>query len=1023
MKLKKATVPFVIFLLSLSLGVKSLLADSLSIGFCWSPPTQGSPVDHYNIYESVDSSEYVEVATATDTCSSIEGLRGHTYKVRVAAVDSIGNVGPLSPESPSYTVLTLTRVTLEDLDSGSPKYSNEESVRVKIEEYKGGITEMRLAQDALFSINSTDWQELTPELSYMLTSGDGLREIYTQLRDSLGYTSQVVCESIFLDTAPPQAKVSGLPDYINTLSFQIPYTYSDPYPSSGVTQVELFYKKNGEGWVSYGTESPDGSFSFHSGREGTYFFVVVAEDSAGNIENQIFEAEDSVVVDTTAPVLESLIMGDISSGSPRFTNSDSLALSLFYTGSPSQMRLAEDPSFSVNSTGWIDIAESYLYILTPGAEGWRSVFAQVRDPAGNRSSILSKSIFLDKAPPQAEVSGLPDYINQVNFQIPYTYSDPAPSSGVAQVKLYYRKKGGEWHLYGSASPGNPIIFNATGDTLYLFEMIAEDSAGNWEERSFLAEDSVVVKTDRLSCSISLSNRPPSSSRYTNGDTVVVALGYGGYPNSVRLAEDPSFNMNSTGWIPLQDTLMFVLSPSLGDGWRRVYAQVKDVADNLSPVANDSIFLDRVNPTSWVTEVPDSSNASFFEIHFAATDSQPSSGIYQIQLFYKYKWKEVDWILSGEAASGSTFYFSADSGDGYYWFQTIAQDSAGNVEAFTDAPEGSTLVDTKGPVVTIYSPSPGETLSCGAQTQILWSATDENDILTLHIFYKFQEETEWDSIAVVEGSDSTYLWQVPNIVSDSCQLRVVAYDFLHNSGQGQTKGFFSIVDRTPPQVQVLVPNGGERWRVGERDTIKFKAEDNIGIESLSVFLSYDGGRTYGDTIARGVVADSLFVWEITDSLTSDSCIVRILAYDRSGNVGMDESDSSFIILPPEGVDNQGLTANLPKEFGLAQNYPNPFNPTTVIRYSLPGDRYQPSAIGGSRAGATSTIHVSLKVYNVLGGLVRTLVDEEQKPGYYRVLWDGRDSWGKPVASGVYICRLQVIGDRGKMIKSRKMVLIR
>jgi len=113
----------------------------------------------------------------------------------------------------------------------------------------------------------------------------------------------------------------------------------------------------------------------------------------------------------------------------------------------------------------------------------------------------------------------------------------------------------------------------------------------------------------------------------------------------------------------------------------------------------------------------------------------------------------------------------------------------------------------------------------------------------------------------------------------------------------------------------------------------------------------------------------------------------------------------------GVED-GPEKGLPTRFDLSQNYPNPFNPTTLIHYSLP-DR--------DREGRPH--HTTLKVYNILGQVVRTLVDEEQVSGYYSVRWDGRDGLGKEVSSGVYFYRLKVKGDRLKVTKTRKMVLLR
>jgi len=100
--------------------------------------------------------------------------------------------------------------------------------------------------------------------------------------------------------------------------------------------------------------------------------------------------------------------------------------------------------------------------------------------------------------------------------------------------------------------------------------------------------------------------------------------------------------------------------------------------------------------------------------------------------------------------------------------------------------------------------------------------------------------------------------------------------------------------------------------------------------------------------------------------------------------------------------------LPQSVSLAQNYPNPFNAETIINYQL---------------SITNPSPTTLKIYNILGQEVRTLVDKEQISGYYSVVWEGRDKEGRPVASGVYFYRLKVVGDRCKVIKTRKMLLLR
>lgn len=93
---------------------------------------------------------------------------------------------------------------------------------------------------------------------------------------------------------------------------------------------------------------------------------------------------------------------------------------------------------------------------------------------------------------------------------------------------------------------------------------------------------------------------------------------------------------------------------------------------------------------------------------------------------------------------------------------------------------------------------------------------------------------------------------------------------------------------------------------------------------------------------------------------------------------------------------------PTEYALYQNYPNPFNPTTTIRYAL------------KRRG-----DVRLEIFSLLGQRVRTLVHQAQSAGVYSVVWDGTDEAERPVASGVYIVRL----DAGEFVAVKKMLLLR
>ncbi|MEW5797565.1 MAG: T9SS type A sorting domain-containing protein [Bacteroidota bacterium] len=149
----------------------------------------------------------------------------------------------------------------------------------------------------------------------------------------------------------------------------------------------------------------------------------------------------------------------------------------------------------------------------------------------------------------------------------------------------------------------------------------------------------------------------------------------------------------------------------------------------------------------------------------------------------------------------------------------------------------------------------------------------------------------------------------------------------------------------------------------------------------VFVSSDQGRHWRN-ISKNLPADTTIHSSV--SFSHDSNFLYLAYNDNIWRLSF-----SDVLMRAEQDD-----VVFPRSM-LLQNYPNPFNPTTVIKYQLP---------------VTST--VTLKIFDLLGREVATLVNEQKRPGSYEVTWDA-----KHISSGVYFYRLQA----GDFVQTRRLVL--
>ncbi|MFO7445095.1 MAG: T9SS type A sorting domain-containing protein, partial [Ignavibacteriaceae bacterium] len=115
-----------------------------------------------------------------------------------------------------------------------------------------------------------------------------------------------------------------------------------------------------------------------------------------------------------------------------------------------------------------------------------------------------------------------------------------------------------------------------------------------------------------------------------------------------------------------------------------------------------------------------------------------------------------------------------------------------------------------------------------------------------------------------------------------------------------------------------------------------------------------------------------------------------------------SDVGQFLIGSSVTDVENSLPVIPTEFVVEQNYPNPFNPVTTISFSIP-----------------ETGFVTVKIFDMLGREVKTLLSSEKNPGNISVQWNGDNNSGSQVSSGTYIYRVTA----GSQHKSFKMLLLK
>ena len=288
---------------------------------------------------------------------------------------------------------------------------------------------------------------------------------------------------------------------------------------------------------------------------------------------------------------------------------------------------------------------------------------------------------------------------------------------------------------------------------------------------------------------------------------------------------------------------------------------------------------------------------------------------------------------------------------------------------------------------LLNPNGGENYVVGNNYNIYWVY---QNVTELRIEYTTDDGLNWHTIIDnFPAYNDYYNWTVPNTPSNQCKVKITS--LLNPNTYDESDSTFSILN--PKQISVLKPNGGEIWMIDSTNNITWTSDS---VQYVSIKVSIDSGSTWL-SITDSTLSSGLYAWLVNIPNTSSQCLVKIT--DLTDSTIYDTSDSLFTIERITEINNQKAIIS---NFHLYQNHPNPFNPITKIKFNIPNQSQIYNRL------------VTLKVYNILGREVATLVNEEKPAGEDEVEFDGSD-----LPSGIYFYQLKA----GDFIQTKKMVLIK
>jgi hypothetical protein len=405
-------------------------------------------------YWRIDSSAETWITT-TSTSINPQTDGSHTFYVR--AKDNAGNLGSYGIHI--FQIDTAAPTGSITISNGNT-YTTSTSVILTLTsaDTTSGVYQARYSNDGIWDTEL--WENPTSTRAWMLTSGDGIKTVYYQVKDNTALVSSPLSDTIILDTTNPSTPSpdDGVSGWNTATSRTFSWSLSTDV-SSGI--AGYYWKVDGgtETWIT------STSVTIPSQTEGTHIFYTRASDNAGNVGEygtHLFQ------IDFTAP------SGSISiNQNATYSTSTTVLLSLTYSDTFSGVNKARFSNDGVwDSEPWESPVQTKTWDLTNG-DGLKTVYFQIRDNAGVLSDTISCTIVYDSIPPTGSIaidSGA-TYAISPSVILSLTYCD---ANGISTV--HFSNDGVSWINWESPSSSKAWTLTSGDGAKTVYYQI-KDNAG------------------------------------------------------------------------------------------------------------------------------------------------------------------------------------------------------------------------------------------------------------------------------------------------------------------------------------------------------------------------------------------------------------------------------------------------------------------------------------------------------------------------------------------------------------------